>query len=609
MTERWPGAPSRESTDDVERPEQRAPTARKSLRHALLAIGVLIGVLIVVELALPDVAGRPPGVSVLDSTVVAVFAATGLLAWDRRPHNRMGGLMVLTAATLWASGMSDDSVPELRVIGLILQAVPLAAALHLLLAFPSGRVIGRPARIVVTTGYLVAVVLQAPVLLFAPPESALTSSLAIWPSVSASSASRLIQSAFGVATFVAAVIVLGQRLRRATPTERRQLGPFVGYGCVALLVSAATVSVLRFDTSLTMQWAVLVIQVAVMSGLAIAFLAGLLRGSFSRAGEAQEIAWSLGDATTDPGLLDAAVARALGDRTARVLYRSDGAQAFVDRHGATAQPSASGARGWSPVHFDDRPVGGIDYDATIIADQELPSMIAPAVGVAIDHQRLVVDLRTALRSVEAAAAQLRTSRRRIVIAADAERRRIARDLHDGAQQRIVLLGIEAQRIARRAEDPPAVRSQAERVTEQLRCLLDELRGLVHGIMPAALEERGLAAAVHSLTDRLEIPVHVHVEGLDQRLATEVESTGYFVIGEALANVSKHAAAQSVSVALERRGDMLTITVSDDGSGMGGAHWGFGLHGLQDRVAALDGTLTAQSGPGQGTTVRAEFPCG
>jgi signal transduction histidine kinase len=221
---------------------------------------------------------------------------------------------------------------------------------------------------------------------------------------------------------------------------------------------------------------------------------------------------------------------------------------------------------------------------------------------------LVVDLRAAVRRLDAAADQLRDSRRRIVVAADGERRRIARDLHDGPQQRIVLIGIEAQRIGRRADDPGFVRDVSAAVSELLRLLLDDLRSLVHGIMPGTLTERGLPAAIAVLAEGIPVPVEMRMDPGIGRLPAEVESTGYFVVAEALTNAVKHAAADRIRVGVRIAGGRLEVEVTDDGVGPGPGEPGFGLRSLADRVAALDGTVTLRPGPDRGTTLRAEFAC-
>lgn len=562
-----------------------------SLRDALLAIGGLMTVLVLVDLAVPS-ASRATVADIVDVISVAAFTVTGLVAWHRRPHNRIGRLMVATAVALWAAGMQEDQLEALSRAGVFLDSLPLALLLHLLLAFPSGRLADRASRVTVAVAYLVALVPPVVQVLVASPE--------VDPAIGR------VQTVVGVTTMVATFLLASRRLSRTPAIVRRQLLPFVGYGCFAVTVIIACISISHANVSVPVLDAVLVVKVAMICGLPIAFVIGMTVGAFGRAGEVEEVALGISDASAEPRLLDDLIVRALGDRSARVLWsaRPDG-DGFVDSDGASYQP---GERGWWPVGAGPEPIGGVSYDHTLIGDTGVVATVAAPLELAIDNRRLVVDLRSAVQRLDDAAEQVRTSRRRIVVAADAERRRISRDLHDGAQQRIVLVGLEIQRIGRRAEDPDFVRSVAARVSDQVRSLLDELRSLVQGIMPATLQERGLVAGVTALAEQMPMPVQVEVVGSMDRMDAEVESTGYFVVAEALTNAVKHAAAQTVSVVLTTRDGRLEIAVTDDGQGAVDALPGFGLRSLEDRVSALDGTLTLQSTAGRGTTLRAEFAC-
>ena len=189
----------------------------------------------------------------------------------------------------------------------------------------------------------------------------------------------------------------------------------------------------------------------------------------------------------------------------------------------------SSERGWWPIGPPEAPTGGLLYDPDLIADRSLVSTVSAQLGLAMDKQRLVVELRSAVQQLRVAAEELQTSRRRIVVAADAERRRIAQDLHDGAQQRIVLVGIDVQRMARQADDAAYVRAEAAMIAERCGSLLDELRGLVEGLMPSRLKDHGLEAAVTALADQIRIPVRLEIAAPLGRMDAEVETTGYFVI--------------------------------------------------------------------------------
>jgi signal transduction histidine kinase len=224
------------------------------------------------------------------------------------------------------------------------------------------------------------------------------------------------------------------------------------------------------------------------------------------------------------------------------------------------------------------------------------------VGLLRSHvARLDADLRA--RVVE-----LRASRARLVEAGDTERRRLERNLHDGAQARLVgvalLLGHARRRVA---ADPEETATLLDRAMVELKASLAELRELARGIHPAVLTERGLAPALHALASRAPLPVAVETDG-DQRLPAPVEVAAYFVVAEALANVAKYAQATEATVAVRRVNGCVTVEVADDGIGGADAAQGSGLLGLGDRVGALDGTLSLESPAGRGTRLRVEIPC-
>jgi PAS domain S-box-containing protein len=205
--------------------------------------------------------------------------------------------------------------------------------------------------------------------------------------------------------------------------------------------------------------------------------------------------------------------------------------------------------------------------------------------------------------------ELRASQARIIEAGDAARRRIERDLHDGAQQHLVALALEVRLARARAErDPHSAVAFLEHVGEALAQASSELRELAHGIHPAVLTERGLAAAVQALAGRASVPVEV-VETPDERLPAAIEAAAYFVVAEALTNVAKYAQASAATVAVTVAKDRLVVEVRDDGVGGATPNSGSGLRGLADRVGALDGTLTVASPPGDGTRLSAVIPLG
>jgi signal transduction histidine kinase len=204
--------------------------------------------------------------------------------------------------------------------------------------------------------------------------------------------------------------------------------------------------------------------------------------------------------------------------------------------------------------------------------------------------------------------ELHASRARIVEAGDAERRRLERDLHDGAQSRLVALSMLLRSARMRADDDPDLAELLDRAHDELQTSLAELRELARGIHPAVLTERGLEPALQALVSRIPLPVTLEAP-TDQRLPGPVESAAYFVVSEALANVAKYAQAAHATVAVRHLNGTVTVEVTDDGVGGADAAQGSGLRGLADRVAALDGTLSIESPAGRGTRLQARIPYG
>jgi signal transduction histidine kinase len=295
-----------------------------------------------------------------------------------------------------------------------------------------------------------------------------------------------------------------------------------------------------------------------------------------------------------------------------VYARSDvGTDGYVDEAGRPVPDRPARGRRIQPVSYNGRTVGGILHREDLDADDAAMEVLGGVVAMGIDAQRLAAQQLALLADLHEREADLQASRLRLLQAEDTERRRISRDLHDGAQQHIVLLGLNARRLSRSADDPE-VASAAAGIADGMTGLLTEFRDLVAGIMPAALLDRGLVPAVELLAGRMPLPTTVETEALPDRLPAEVESTLYFAVSEALTNVVKHADATTVRVRFARLTDedrpRLRVTVADDGSGGADPEAGSGLRGLEDRVAALGGTLTVGPAPGGGTVVGLEVPC-
>ena len=577
-----------------------------SLHGALVLLGATVAVLGGVEIVL--LAASPFGALWLLAEPVAaggIYAAAGLVAWWRRPSNRIGALLVAGAVSWLVAGLVNTASPVLSVPAVILSVVPVAVVVHLLLAFPSGRLRSRAARAATVAVYVVAVLDGLPQHVFAAatgPDGVLA--VTDRPDLAALSADAIHAAASVV--LVATAIILAGRLRRAERARRRVLLPLYGYGMLAVLL----VSLSAWLEPLLGAPARFTVQVAVLAGVPVAFVLVLLRGGFARTGEIAELgAWLSTAAVTRPGLADA-LARTLGDPSLQVVFWLPGQHGYVDAAGVPVPlPAAGAGRAAAEITSAGRRVGAIVYDATLIDDAAPVRAAGQVLALAVEAERLTAQLR-------AGEAELRRSRARIVQASDRERRRVARNLHDGLQVRLVLLALHADEVAKDPDASAGMRVAAEELRAGIDAAAAELRSFVHAVMPAGLIERGLAAAVEDLADRMPIRTRLDTDGLpatEGKLPAAVESTAYFVVAEGLANALKHARARQLTVRLARAGGQLVVEVGDDGIGgaclNGGNGGGSGLRGLADRVEALGGRLRCDSRPGGGTTLAAEVPCG
>jgi signal transduction histidine kinase len=574
--------------------------AGRDAQHVTTAVlAVVVVLLVVVEWSLLRDSGNWDVLQLLYwESLIVLYCVSGLLANWRQPHNPFGLLMFWAGLTLWCAGLQLAANPALALIGDIMQTMPIAAVAHLVMAYPYGRLPDRLSRIVVVSIYTVALALQAPSYVLAGNGALMIADL---PAVAAavSSAQRVV-GVLGL--FVAAGVVL-RRLRLDRPERRHRMGPLVWYGPIALLALIAASTIIGTFGRIPV---VGVLQSAVLLGLPILFLAGLLTGSFGRAGELREFLARVGGDRLQPSDLDGAVARALGDPSARILY---GPGASAGYFAADGSPVDVHRQDVVPIHYDGEVVGAIVYSADSVIDDRLLQAVARICALPADHQRVVAVLRAALLDLKESATALRQTQFRLVQASDTERRRIARDLHDGVQQRIVVLGLQVRSLTRHADDPASVRGTAVTLQQGMSDLLDDFRTLVHGIMPASLADRGIESAIRDLGERTAVPLVLRSSGLGRRLPQAIESTVYFVVLESVTNAVKHAAASGIWVELVQVDGLLCAAVRDDGHGGAALGGGSGLEGLRDRVLALNGSLTVSSAPGTGTEVKALIPCG
>lgn len=571
---------------------------RSPLGLALSAVGaggLLLGGM---QIVLVDTAGvaDPWWAPVLGVVVAWVYLGAGLLAWWRRPANRIGPLIVAGGVSLLLSDLANTGVPALVVAGTIAATVPLAVVVHLLHAFPSGRLRGGVSYATVIAGYAVSLLGQAPLYLY---NVAAGNPLAIADRPDLARVGGLVQAGAGAAVMLVTTVILGGRLRRADGRQRRILGPVYGYGILAVLsiplIAQVARPLLRLGDS-----QVGALQLAVVAGIPVAFTLGVLHGGFVRTGQIEELGTWLSRADAARPQLTTALARTLGDDSLQMLFWSP--SGYLDAAGsATGLPAPGSNRAAVEFEVEGRRVAAIVYDTLLIGDPEPVRAAGRVAAIALAHELLTAELR-------AGEEELRRSRARIVEAGDRERRRIARNLHDGLQVRMVLLSMNAQQVA---ADPAA--SVVTQRAAALRTGIDEaaaeLRTLVHEVMPAALIERGLCAATEDLVDRMPLPTRLQLDVTDGQLPAGLESTAYFVIAEGLTNALKHAGAHQLAVRLALDGGRLVVEIDDDGAGGATPSGGTGLHGLADRVDTLGGTFTLSSPVGAGTRLVVTLPCG
>jgi signal transduction histidine kinase len=275
----------------------------------------------------------------------------------------------------------------------------------------------------------------------------------------------------------------------------------------------------------------------------------------------------------------------------------------VSETGRTVDRLEPGAgRALTAIGGGEPPLAAIIHDPALRDHPELLDAVVTVLRLALENERLEAEVREQLRSVT-------ESRARIVGAVEQERRRLERDLHDGAQQRLVAVALrlqEARSAADEANVPSELRRRLDAIAEELGLATHELREFARGIHPAILTDEGIGPAVASLARRSAIPVDVRVE-LKGRLPMAIESTAYFTVAEALTNAQRHAQANLATVRLSQRDGEVRIEIADDGRGGADPAGGSGLRGLADRVTALGGTFAVTSEDGQGTRIRAAIP--
>ncbi|MBA3369288.1 MAG: sensor histidine kinase [Geodermatophilaceae bacterium] len=564
-------------------------------------------------------AGAPLRFLLLETLLGLTFLVAGKLAWRRRPDVRTGPALTLCAALWFLGSYGPSGIAGLSMIGFSFERYYDVVLAYLVLTFPDRR-LNQLSRLVLAA-LAANMILRslARLLIYDPPafDPVGCSECAPNPFAVLSPDAALLESVeavTGILIVTAYLVVVGLvilRWRGAAAPSRRILRPVLLAGGAAAWAAAYQnanlVSGLIFDRPLVAfeeLW--IEIEAWLLFGaralIPLGFLAGvfLLRAAH---GPAARLAVEFGTDRDRPEHIESALRQALADPSIEVRHWDAEQDRWTDAQGRqVSPPEETDVRAVLLLERHGTPVAAVVHDAVLLEDPGLLASVGAVLRLSIDNDRLSAQVRRQLEEVHA-------SRARILAAADEERRGIERDLHDGAQHRLLGISMSLQDVRSQAASigaPEVLLDRLELVAVELREAMREMRELARGIHPAVLTNEGLEPAVRTLARRCTVPVELGID-LNGRLPAPVETAAYYVVAEGLTNVARHSHATRSRVQLGLENGSLVVEVSDDGSGGASPVNGSGLRGLSDRVAALDGVLTVTSRRSGGTCLRAEIP--
>jgi signal transduction histidine kinase len=597
-----------------------SPVRRGRHRVFVVGCGLAAAALAVAAGALGAAADTEHGelVAAARALIVGLPMAVGLYAWHREPTERFGMLLVVTGLGCAVATLSelDGEVPYTigRIAGWLVEVL----FVYLVLSFPSGRLPERIDRWLVGAMAAVLLALFVPRLALAEdfpvpaPFSSCTEGcpgnalflLEEEPAI-VDAFLRPAGTLLTIAVLVAVLVRLRERMRGATPLARRVHTPVFAVAAARVALLPLGFVVREIDHTAWPVEAVSWSLALAIPALALAFLVGLVRWRLFGGEALRHLAeWLSGRPDTET--VRQALAEAFDDPDLQIVFSDDGASGrWRDAAGRpVTMPGPGSGRSFSEIDYRGTPVAALIYDAELRGNSSLLDAGIAIAGVVLENARLTTE-------ADSAAREARRSRARMTASAERERRRIERDLHDGAQQRLVALRIELEL----AEE--LVRVDVDRGVDRLRELelqvdeaLEELRSLAHGVYPSLLADRGLVDALETAASRSSVPVDVQAHAV-VRYPPEVESAVYFCVLEALQNADKHAeGARRVLVRLEGGLDgELMFKVRDDGAGAAGGviRPGAGVTNMRDRLTAVGGQVAVSSRQGVGTTVEGRVP--
>jgi signal transduction histidine kinase len=584
-------------------------------RPSLAAIGAT-GLALGVVSVLVSWTGNAPDqalASLVRGAGVVLPVAVGVHIWGRLATPRFGQLLVAAGLFTFVATLSASDDELLYSVGRVATWGAEPALVFLVLAFPSGRLPARVDRV------LVGLMLLLVATLFFP--SALLTDQFPNPSIWSTCVDTCPANAFQVVTpepgwvgdlvvplrevlasalYVAVALRLTQRIVRATPPMRRMLAPVLVAATFHAVLLPVALALRRSNEApeaiVTTAW----VLAAGLPIVAIAFLVGAAQRRAAMGAALYRLAPRL-QAGPTPEQLTGLLADALDDPSLEVIYRGGQGEWFDDSGRPVSLPSPGTGRDLTVICAAGKEVAAIVHDEALSEERSFVEAVGSFAVMGLTNERLAAQ-------VEASLHELRRSRERIVAAADEERRRIERDLHDGAQQRLVALRIKlelAEELARSQGLPDA--DQLHQLGEDVGEALDEVRSLARGVYPALLVGGGLDDALRAAARRSPVPATVAMTDVG-RQPPQIEAAVYFCCLEAMQNAAKHANAKALAIVVSD-GDALRFSVSDDGCGFdaGELTSGRGLVNMRDRVAAAGGTLVVTSAAGRGTSVAGTIP--
>ena len=539
--------------------------------------------------------GEPLVIAVLSDWVTVSYIVCGLIAWWRRPASRLGLLMIGAGFANVISTLSWTTNEIAYTIGQALDFVPPVLFLHVALAWPDGRLHGRFERLLVGAAYATAIGLELTRMMlggFGP-----LNLLEVVDNPAASAEVTRIQLLAMSGFCLCALGVLVARRRRQGPQLRRPAALLVDAFALGLIMIAALFlsHVVGGPAIPQLRWATF----ATLGLAPVAFLVALLHARLARSSVADLFV----ELKEDPAPADLrhALARALRDPSLTLAYWLPDFESYADENGRRVElPRDDARRATTLIDRDGTHVAALVHDPALLEEPELLDAVTAAAEIALDNGRLHAELRARLE-------ELRGSRARIVVAGHAERKRLERNLHDGAQQRLIALSLELGMLEETLKGTPDATRRLELARREIAQSLEELRVIARGLHPAVVSGHGLAVGLEQLAARAPLPVRLTVD-VDGRLPESLEVAAFYLVSESLANVGKHARATGATVHVSHADREVVVEVVDDGVGGADTEAGSGLRGLADRVEALGGRLRVWSPTGGGTRLRAEIPC-